>query len=69
MKLCFGSKLFQLYKTAGENLDDIYFQQDGAPPHYGVNVRQHLDEVFPNRWIGRRVTLSGQLGLRKLEAT
>jgi len=25
---------------ADRNLDDIYFQQDGAPPHYGVNVRQ-----------------------------
>lgn len=32
----------------------IWFQQDGAPPHYAVIVRQYLDEVFPNRWIGRR---------------
>jgi len=36
----------------GENLDDIYFQQDGASPHYGVNVHQYLSEVFPDRWIG-----------------
>lgn len=32
----------------------IWFQQDGAPPHYQINVRQYLNRVFPNRWIGRR---------------
>lgn len=32
----------------------IWFQQDGAPPHYQINVRQYLNEIFPNRWIGRR---------------
>jgi len=36
------------------NLDDIYFQLNVGPPHYGVNVRQYLDEIFPDRWIGRR---------------
>lgn len=40
--------------TTGGDLDAIYFQQDGAPPHYGVNVRRYLDETFPDRWIGRR---------------
>ena len=39
---------------ADGNMDEIYFQQDGAPPHYGINVRQYLNEVFPDRWIGRR---------------
>jgi len=39
---------------AGGNMDEIYFQQDGAPPHYGVIVRQYLNEVFQDRWIGRR---------------
>lgn len=33
---------------------DIWFQQDGAPPHFGINVRQYLDVTFPGRWIGRR---------------
>jgi len=28
--------------------------QDGAPTHFGGHVRAHLDEVFPNRRIGRR---------------
>lgn len=32
----------------------LFFQQDGAPIHYAVDVRQWLDEKFPNRWIGRR---------------
>lgn len=37
-----------------DNLDQVWFQQDGAPPHYGLNVRAYLNEIFPNRWIGRR---------------
>lgn len=36
------------------NFDRVWFQQDGAPPHYGRYVREYLDIVFPNRWIGRR---------------
>ena len=32
----------------------IMFQQDGAPPHYALFVRQYLDQTFPGRWIGRR---------------
>lgn len=35
----------------------IWYQQDGAPPHFGLEVRQYLDEVFPERWIGRRGSL------------
>lgn len=34
--------------------NDIWLQQDGAPPHYGRNVREYLDEIFHTRWIGRR---------------
>lgn len=34
--------------------DVIWYQQDGAPPHYGIAVREYLNEVFPQRWIGRR---------------
>lgn len=34
--------------------DQITFQQDGAPPHYTLEVRQFLDGHFPGRWIGRR---------------
>jgi hypothetical protein len=31
----------------------MWFQQDGAPPHFHRNVRQHLDDNFTNIWIGR----------------
>lgn len=36
------------------NVNEIWFQQDGAPPHFARTVREFLDEVFPGRWIGRR---------------
>uniref|UniRef100_A0A914YGN8 DUF4817 domain-containing protein n=1 Tax=Panagrolaimus superbus TaxID=310955 RepID=A0A914YGN8_9BILA len=29
------------------------FQQDGAPPHWRLTVRDWLNANFPNRWIGR----------------
>lgn len=34
---------------------DTHFQQNGAPPHYRVAVRQVLDDKFPGSWIGRGV--------------
>lgn len=34
--------------------NDIWFQQDGAPAHFGIHVRNYLDQTFPGRWIGRR---------------
>lgn len=37
-----------------DGFDLTWFQQDGAPPHYKRSVRDYLDEVFPERWIGRR---------------
>jgi len=39
------------------NFDRVWFQQDGAPAHFGLRVRRLLDEIFPNRWIGRRGTI------------
>nr|XP_005998403.1 PREDICTED: uncharacterized protein LOC102358965 [Latimeria chalumnae]XP_005998404.1 PREDICTED: uncharacterized protein LOC102358965 [Latimeria chalumnae] len=33
--------------------DSTFFQQDGAPCHYASNVRQLLNAVFPDKWIGR----------------
>ncbi|XP_071055457.1 uncharacterized protein [Onthophagus taurus] len=44
----------QIIPACQENLDDLWFQQDGAPPHYHLDVRRYLDTVFPARWIGRR---------------
>lgn len=31
----------------------MWFMQDGAPPHFSIEVRNYLDETFPRRWIGR----------------
>lgn len=49
-----------LASAARQNMlwNDVYFQQDGAPAHYAVLVRQYLDLVFPNRWIGRLGTIA-----------
>lgn len=35
-------------------IDHLWYQQDGAPPHYAANVRRYLDNTFQGRWIGRR---------------
>lgn len=32
---------------------DMWFMQDGAPPHFSLNVRNHLNEQYPHKWIGR----------------
>lgn len=32
----------------------LHFQQDGAPPHYALIVREWLNTNLPGRWIGRR---------------
>jgi len=36
----------------------MYFQHDGAPSRYTRYVMQHLNETFPNRWIGRGSTIN-----------
>ena len=30
----------------------MYFQHDGAPPHYTRHVREYLNGSFPHRWLG-----------------
>ncbi|KAJ8939870.1 hypothetical protein NQ318_010421, partial [Aromia moschata] len=47
-----------------ENYPDIpdntlWFQQDGAPPHYARSVREYLDVIFPQRLLGRRGPIEG----------
>jgi len=58
-----GTNYTSCTEIAGRNFDVIYFQQEFLL-HYGVNVRQYLDGIFPDRWIGEEITLSGQLDLR-----
>ncbi|KAL1500730.1 hypothetical protein ABEB36_006177 [Hypothenemus hampei] len=38
----------------GISQERIWFQQNGGPPHFDVNIRRYLDQVFLNCWIGRR---------------
>lgn len=37
-----------------ERRNRVYFMHDGAPPHFGRQVRAFLHEFFGTRWIGRR---------------
>lgn len=41
----------------GDDFQNTWFQQDGAAPHFAVNVRGYLNETFFERWIGRRGTI------------
>jgi len=36
------------------NFTELYFQQDGATPHYALLVWNYLDNIFPLYWIRRR---------------
>ena len=36
----------------------MYFQHDEAASHYSRHVKQHLNDTFPNRWIGRGSTIN-----------
>ncbi len=48
----------QLQQIDQFNAGDMFFQQDGAPPHWSRVVREWLDTVFPSRWIGRSGPIS-----------
>ena len=32
-----------------ENIEDLNFMQDGAPPHFAIVVREWLNAQFPGR--------------------
>ena len=51
-------KLHYLYSEMLENVplqvrQRLWFQHDGAPAHFVLDVREYPNNVFPNRWIGR----------------
>jgi hypothetical protein len=35
-------------------LGHVWFQQDGVPAHYAITMREFLNEVFRDKWSGRR---------------
>ena len=39
------------------NFAELFFQQDGAPPHYALAVRDYLNQTFPQRLFGRRSSI------------
>ncbi|KAJ4438283.1 hypothetical protein ANN_14222 [Periplaneta americana] len=39
----------------GFDIEGLIFQQDGAPPHYHLDVRNELNTRLLRRWIGRVV--------------
>ncbi|KAJ4432746.1 hypothetical protein ANN_21384 [Periplaneta americana] len=56
-----GEKYLQMLETTIPRLNDLfdnengfYFQQDGAPAHFHVNVKNFLDRTLNQRWIERR---------------
>ena len=36
-----------------KEVENVIFQQNGAPPHFGLRVRKSLDKRFQGQWIGR----------------
>ena len=40
--------------SAGENIDELVFMHDGAPPHFALSVCAWLDQTFLGCWLVRR---------------
>jgi hypothetical protein len=44
---------FLLEETDLHRKQNMWIQQDGAPPHFHRDVRRNLDTIHANKWIGR----------------
>ena len=61
LRLTGGTYRVFLEEVLGDLLEDVpldirrglWFQHDGAPPHFALDVRNHLNRRFGHRWIGR----------------
>jgi len=49
------SSILPVIRVLYEN-SEVFYQQDGTPPHYHRDVRAFLDENLQGNWIGRRGT-------------
>lgn len=48
------SKILEEFEDEPLNIvRQLWWQQDGAPPHNGRLVTAKLNEMFPNKWIGK----------------
>ena len=45
--LCYKTGCFRVCE------DNSIWQQDGAPPHKSRQVSEYLNQILPNRWLGR----------------
>ncbi|KAG8307999.1 hypothetical protein J6590_006980 [Homalodisca vitripennis] len=43
-----------LFSHLKQEAQQFIFQQDGAPPHWHLSVRDYLNINYPRRWIGRQ---------------
>lgn len=39
--------------NTGHCVPDHEVIHEGAPPHFSITIRSHLDATYPGRWIGR----------------
>ncbi|PNF33577.1 hypothetical protein B7P43_G16954 [Cryptotermes secundus] len=42
-----------LFPQLADDSGDFVFKQDGAPPHWNINIRRYLNNELRHRWIGR----------------
>ena len=40
--------------SAWDNIEDLIFMQDGAPPHFAIVVCEWLNPQFSGKWMGCR---------------
>ncbi|KAG8291375.1 hypothetical protein J6590_108795 [Homalodisca vitripennis] len=43
-----------LFPQLEQKAQQFIFQQDGAPPHWHLSVRDYLNVKYPRRWIGHQ---------------
>ncbi|GFY66643.1 putative mariner [Trichonephila inaurata madagascariensis] len=36
---------------------ELFFRQDGIPPHCSLAINQYLDQEFPHPWMGKRINI------------
>ena len=47
-------KVWPIIISAWDNIEDLIFMQDGAPPHFTIVVCEWLNAQFHGKWMGRR---------------
>lgn len=58
MEICISSSYEMIYRSLLEGIPhDLqkrrWLQQDDVSAHHSAKIRDHRNEVFPNKWLGR----------------